>query len=378
MEINSVFQNIKLDYIGVLFEVIKGSDKYLSYGQFEPFSYHSYCFYKKNLGYDDMNLITKEYIELLGTKSTIEFDSINLIQILNKPIDKQYLSYFKIILDQKHDPNLKIELADNKYILFNDLDYDEDETENICSLTIYKNDDDFVFVTECICDLWDLPDDFELAKERLVKGLEKAKNEFENFNRQDFEDWDEDDIINYKNSLESCIPWLNNKITEITNLPKNYDNNFINCKLEHIKNKIRFYNYLITNRLVNKKKCLIKIANQILRKEKLENSNDIKYNFVVTDFEYNKDNCNMKHYIIQFNNLNEQIKGTFYFDKTGYYSCSGYISKMDIKFETQNKQELNINKENMITIFQGDLFYELFGHSSGDDRDDNCIYCKKY
>lgn len=358
-----------MEYIYAQFEVVLSGKKLLGYGQFEPYQYHSFSFYKINNGKSDKNVITTKYIKLLAFKSDIKFDEINLITILDNQIDTKFLSHFPIILNQKSNPELKIEVDNSKFILFDDLDYESDESEHPCSLIKYKQEDEFIFVTECIKDMWDLPNDPKLSIRILIEAIDKIKNELDDFSSVEF--WDgttEEEKEDYKNSLTKCIPWLTDKIKELESIPCKYDESFVKSKKTSSDNKIKFYKYLIRNKLLDKKTCSIKIANQILRKQKLDNPEKIKYNFVITNFSYSKDRNGMKHYKIEFCNESKDVEGVFTFDKKGYFTCSGYESKMKIKF----KSETDLDKEYFKDIFQGDLFYELFGHNSGDDGYDNC------
>ncbi len=358
-----------MEYICVQFELVQGDKKLLGYGIFEPYQYYSYTFYNINNEQTDNELIITEYIKLLATKSGIKFSDINFIMKLDKPIDTKFLSHFPIILDQKSNEELKIKVDNDKFILFDDADYESDESEQIYSLLKYKEEDEFVFVTECIKDIWDLPANYESVKKILEEIKNKIQNELDNFESVEF--WDgttEEEKLDYKNSLIKCLPWVIDKINKTNNISNTYDETYIKLKKNNTNNKIKYYEYLSRNNLLDKKTCSIKIANQILRKEKLDNPEKFKFNFVITDFSYSKERNGMKHYKIEFTNENEDFKGVFTFDKTGYYSCSGYKSDMKVKF----KPEIEFDNEYFEEIFQGDLFYELFGHSSGDDNYDNC------
>lgn len=357
-----------MEYIYAQFEVILSDKKILGYGLLEPYQYHSFYFYKINNGQSDKKIITTKYIKLLAFKSDIKFDNINLITILDKPIDTNFLSHFQIVLDQKSNPELKIEVDNNNFILFDDSDYDSDEPELLLNLEKYKNEEEFETVNDYIKCLYDTPKDLELGKIYLQDALEKAKYELDNFDKIDFcEGTTDEEKETYKGSTSKSISWLFNLINEIDLIPRKYEESFIKSKKTSADKKIKFYEYLARNKLVDKKICSIKIANQILRKEKLDVPEKIKYNFVITDFSYRKDRNGMKHYKIEFTNESEEVEGVFTFDKRGYFTCYGYESNMNIEFEPEN----DLDKEYFKDIFQGNLFYELFDHSSGDDGYDN-------
>lgn len=358
---------MKIKYVNVLFELVNGNEKKLAYSQFEPYEFYSYAFMKKNQTKEDIII---DYIGLLVTNANISHDSINIILILDKPIDSQYLLHFGLILDQKTDSNLKINCTDPEYVLFDASDYEADEFEYGYHLVKDIRDDDFEFVTECISDLWDISTDFDQAKEQLEEALKKANDRLKTFDETDFGKWTEEEISIEKQSLISCIPWITSKIKELEEMPRNYDKSFIELKLKKSRQKINFYEYLKKNKLVKENKCSIKIANQILRQEKLKDLEKIKYNFVIKDFSYKKNNNGMKHYQIKFQDVNEQIEGIYKMDKKGYYSCSGYYCKEDIDINSEN--QIDLDDEYLKDIFQGEIFDELFGHSSGDDRYDNC------
>ncbi len=358
-----------MKYIYAQFELVQGDKKQLGYGIFEPYHYHSYVFYKINNAKSDKNIITTEYIQMLASNSNIQFDEINLITMLNKEIDTKFLIHFPIVLDQNSNLELKINVDKDKFILFDNSDYESDESEHIFSLIRYEKEEEFVFITECIKDIWHLPEDTESAKKILEGALERIKYELNDFGSVEFwDDTTEEEKEDYKKSLTKCLPWMTDKIKEITNKPTQYEESFVKSKTKIINEKINFYRYLNRNKLLDDKTCSIKIANQMLRKEKLADPEKFKYNFVIKEFSYNKERNGMKHYNIQFANETEELEGVFTFDKTGYYSCSGYKSKMEINFEPEN----DLDKEYFIEIFQGDLFNELFNHSSGDDNYDNC------
>ncbi len=378
---------MNFNYVSVIFELVNGNEKILSYGLFEPYQYYSFSYCKENiikkenyykynfqLSQNDKEQILIEYIKLLSLTSNKSFDSINLISILDKPIDQQYLIHFSFVLDQKSNPELKLISDEPSYILFDDSDYGLDEDECVCDLTKYKYDDDYVFVSECYCPLYSLPKDHAAAKEKLSETLKEISDEVEK-GGPEFEDyWTEEDIINYKNSLPNAINWLTLRIKELESEPKSYTESFVKSILQNCEEKINFYYYLKRKNLVTSDDIKIKICNQILRKQKIRFPNKLRYNFVINNFKFKKDRDTRKHLEINFSNINKNIQGVYNLELRGVYGCYDYSRKETINFETEYDQENVIDQEYLKEVFQDEIFYEIVGHSSGVDPDEPGYY----
>ncbi len=378
---------MELRYKSVIFELVYNNEKKLCYGHFEPFQFYSFSYHKENMLIKGrINRWTKfeitdenkeeiiiQYIKLILSSIEKSFDSINVISMLDKPIKDKYLSHFQFILDQKLNPEIKLVYTEPEFILFDDSDYGSNEEEYLCDLRKYNSDPEFEFVTECICDLYCLPKDFDKAKEKLNKKLQETKEEIENGGPETNEYYTEEDKNDYLNLVPNAIVWIKKRIDELEKF-KPYDEEFVNNKRENCEKKIKFYNYLKNNNLADKKECMIKIVNQLLRKEKLTNPEKLRYNLVIKDYTYNKERDGIKRLEIKFFNEIKDIEGVYNLEKKGYYGSYGYYSKETLEFETKYDQEVILDQEYLKEVFQGDIFYELVGHSSGVDPDEPGYY----
>ncbi len=370
-----------INYISILFELVNGDEKILSYGNFDPYQFHSFYFYKEKIIHNknrytynfkisesDRESIIIEYVELLLSNIDKPFDSINLVSILDKPIDQQYIGHFPFVLDQKTNPELKSICTEPNYILFDNLDYGLDEEEYLCDLRKYNYDPEFELVSECFCDLYCLPKDFDKAREKLTKGLQAMKKE--NEDGPDINQFFcEEDFIKYKNMLPDVINWLTLRIKELENEPKPYEESYIKSMVQTIEEKIKFYKYLKQNNLVSKSEINIKICNQILRMNKIRYPEKIRYNLLIDNFTYKKDRDGLKHLHIKFFNVNKDIEGEYKFKLKGAYGGYNYINEQTLEFNTEYSQEVILDEEHLKDIFQGDIFYQLVGYSSGSDPD---------
>jgi hypothetical protein len=262
-----------------------------------------------------------------------------------------------IILDQQNNLELKFKCVDPKYILFDDLDYDTDEYEHIYSLAQYKDDLEFKIINEDFLNLYGLEKDIDKAKEELIKYKNIIQDEIKNYIITD----DNDKYL--MESLKKSVIWLEKRIEEIDLIPNRYEESVIKLKEKKIEQKINFYNYLISNKLVNKKEYLIKISNQIFRRKKLNNLKDIRYNFIVNDFTSEKVNNKHDTYIINFSDVKKEINGIYKLDKKNKHNPN------TLEITTLEGDEVVINKQLIMDIFQEDIRYKLFGSSIEDDSD---------
>ena len=345
---------MKLNNIWIIFDVKINNEHKLGYGQFDPYSFNSFGYIKQNL---TKNEIIIEYIRLLLYTINIKSDSVDIISILPNPIDIKHQIHFMIILDQQNNLELKFEYDDPKYILFDDLDYDTDEYEHIYSLIQYKDDLEFKIINEDFLNLYGIEKDFDKAKEELIQYKNIILDESNSYVIQD----DNDKIL--IESLKKSVIWLEKRIEEIDLIPHKYEESFIKLKEKKIEQKINFYNYLISNKLINKKEYLIKISNQIFRRKKLNNLKDIRYNFIVNDFKYEKVNNEHDCYIINFSDVKKEINGIYKLDKKNKHNPNS------LEITTIEGDEVVINKQLIMDIFQEDIRYKLFGSSFEDDCD---------
>ncbi len=380
---------MEINHFSVLFEVVVGNDKKLSYGLFEPYQFYSYFYFKEKIIYNesiykynfkisetDKSNIIIEYIELLLKKSGIIHDSVNLISILSKTIDEQFLNHFDIVMNQITNPDLKIECDKEDFILFDDSDYELDEEEYLCDLRKYSSYPEFQIVTECFCDLYCLPKDFSKAREKLVEALYYINEETKNGGPDTNDFFTEEDKIKYMNSIPDTIVWLTQRIKELELITEKETESIITdtSKINNVNEKIKFYKYVQRNNLVDKKECLINICNQLLRKEKLNNPEKLRYNLVIKDYTYNKTRDGIKHLEIKFSNVIKDIEGTYKLEKKGAYGSYGYYTKENLEFETKYDQEVLLDQEYLKQVFLNEVFYELVGHSSGVDPDEPGYY----
>ncbi len=371
-----------LNYISIFFELVNGDEKKLSYGHFEPYQFHSFYYHKEKIIHgknrytynfkisaSDRENIIIEYVELLLSNTDKPFDSINLISILDKPIEQQYLEHFSFVLDQKSNPELKAICTEPNYSLFDNLDYELDEEEYLCDLRKYSSDSEFELVNECFCDLYCLPKDFDKAREKLTEGLQKINNEIDNGGPDISEFFCEEDFNKYKNMLPNVINWLTSRIKELENQPKPYEQSYIEHNLKYIDEKIKFYKYLKENDLVSKSEINIKICNQILRMNKIRYPEKIRYNLLIDNFTYKKERDGLKHLQIKFFNVIKDIEGIYNFKLKGVYGGYNYLNEQTLEFNTEYSQEVILDEEHLKDIFQGDIFYQLVGYSSGSEPD---------
>ena len=343
---------MKLNNIWIIFDVKINNKHKLGYGQFNPYSFYSFGYIKQNLTKKEIII---EYIRLLLDIIDIKSDSVDIISILSEPIDNKHQTHFMIILDQQN--NLELKCEDPNYILFDDLDYDTDEYEYKYSLIQHKDDLEFKIINEDFLNLYGLPKDFDKAKEELIQYKNIILDESNSYVIQD----DNDKIL--MESLKKSVIWLEKRIEEIDLIPHKYEESVIKLKEKKIEQKINFYNYLISNKLVNKKECLIKILNQIFRRKKLNNLKDVRYNFIINYFKYEKVNKNHDSYIINFSDVKKEINGIYKLDKKNKHNPN------TLEITTIEDDEVVINKQYIIDIFQEDIQYKLFGSSFEDDCD---------
>jgi hypothetical protein len=345
---------MKLNNIWIIFDVKINNEHKLGYGQFTPYSFNSFGYIKQNLTKKEIII---EYIGLLLDTIDIKSDSVDIISILSEPIDIKHQTHFMIILDQQNNLELKFKCVDPKYILFDDLDYDTDEYEHIYSLAQYKDDLEFKIINEDFLNLYGLEKDIDKAKEELIKYKNIIQDEIKNYIITD----DNDKYL--MESLKKSVIWLEKRIEEIDLIPNRYEESVIKLKEKKIEQKINFYNYLISNKLVNKKEYLIKISNQIFRRKKLNNLKDIRYNFIVNDFTSEKVNNKHDTYIINFSDVKKEINGIYKLDKKNKHNPN------TLEITTLEGDEVVINKQLIMDIFQEDIRYKLFGSSIEDDSD---------
>lgn len=351
---------MKLNNIWIIFELKINNENKIGYGQFNPYSFYSFGYIKQNLTKKEIII---EYIGLLLNTTDIKSDSVDIISILSEPIDIKHQTHFMIILDQQNNLELKLEYVDPKYILFDDLDYDTDECEYEYSLIQHKDDLEFKIINEDFLNLYGIEKDFDKAKEELIKYKKIIQDESNSYVIQDDTDNDNDNDKILLESLKKSVIWLEKRIEEIVLIPHKYEESVIKLKEKKIEQKINFYNYLISNKLVNKKEYLIKISNQIFRRKKLNNLKDIRYNFIVNDFKYEKVNNDHNSYIINFSDVKKEINGIYKLDKKNKHNPNS------LEITTIEGDEVVINKQLIMDIFQEDIRYKLFGSSFEDDCD---------
>lgn len=206
--------------------------------------------------------------------------------------------------------------------------------------------------------LYEIPKDFDKAKEELIEYKNIIKDEIKNYTITD----DNDKF--FMESMENSVIWLEKRINEIDIIPHKYEESVIKLKEKKIEQKINFYNYLISNKLIDKKEYLIKISNQIFRRKKLNNLKDVRYNFIINDYKYEKVNNKHDSYIINFSDVKKEINGIYKLEKKNKHNPN------TLEITTIEGDEVVINKQYIMDIFQEDIRYKLFGSLF----DDNCDY----
>ena len=339
-----------VSYKYMLFEIIDNKSSTIGYAVLDMINYHASNNFNKHD--NSINSHNNEYINfinlLLKKKLIISKPiQINIIQQLYGEIESKYHSHFPIIIDQKQNPLLKIESDDyDKYFISGngdvdgygdgdgdvdgdgdrngdvdrdvDGDYDNDEYEYIYDPKILSN---------CIDESGEFDEyDFEIGLNKY--DINKSISELESMlEENDFDSWKNNKNIimdefnmsknEYEIELEKIIKinfFAKKRLGQIDKFKKHFTEEFVKSKITDAENKINFYSNLCSNPHSNNIDITIiklKIANQICRKFKYKNLEEIKFNFVVSNYYTKEPNDSDTNYYIKISNQNNSIIGIY-------------------------------------------------------------------